>query len=62
EKIRIRFTPKPELYAKANDAIRLLRELGRLGEMEVTCDTSAVVAGRTTQRAPPLYRRRASTR
>src|SRR5690606_34940179 len=42
EKIRIRFTPKPELYAKANDAIRLLRELGRLGEMEVTCDTSAV--------------------
>lgn len=42
EAIRIRFTPKPELYAKANDALRLLRELGRLGEMEVACDTSAV--------------------
>ena len=42
EAIRVRFAPKPELYAKANDAIRLLRELGRLGEMEVTCDISAV--------------------
>ncbi len=42
EKVRIRFTPKPELYAKANDAIRLLRELGRLGEIGVACDTAAV--------------------
>ncbi|RIK86459.1 MAG: chemotaxis protein CheA [Hyphomicrobiales bacterium] len=40
--VHIRFTPKPELYAKANDALRLLRELGRLGEMEVSCDASAV--------------------
>lgn len=42
ETIKIHFTPKPELYAKANDALRLLRELGRLGEMEVACDTSAI--------------------
>ncbi len=40
--VKVRFAPKPELYAKANDALRLLRELGRLGEMEVTCDTSTV--------------------
>src|SRR5690606_14008350 len=29
--VDITFRPKPELYAKANDALRLLRELGRLG-------------------------------
>ena len=38
----ISFTPRPELYSKANDALRLLRELGRLGVMEVTCDVSAL--------------------
>ena len=38
----ISFTPKPELYAKANDALRLLREVARLGEVQVACDTSAV--------------------
>lgn len=38
----IRFKPKPELYAKANDAIRLLRELARLGETEVHCDISGI--------------------
>ncbi len=36
------FTPRAGLYAKANDALRLLRELGRLGAMNVACDTSAV--------------------
>ncbi|MEO3389361.1 chemotaxis protein CheA [Mesorhizobium sp. CAU 1741] len=40
--IQITFKPKPDLYAKANDAVRLLRELGRLGEMQVTCDVSEV--------------------
>ena len=40
----ISFTPRPELYAKANDALRLLRELGRLGEMKVSCDVSALPA------------------
>ena len=38
----IRFRPKPELYSKANDTVLLLRELGRLGTMQVTCDTSGV--------------------
>ncbi len=38
----IRFTPKPELYAKANEAALLLRELGKLGETIVTCDTSTL--------------------
>ncbi len=40
--IAIVFKPKPDLYAKANDAVRLLRELGRLGEMQVACDVSEV--------------------
>jgi two-component system chemotaxis sensor kinase CheA len=38
----IKFTPKRELYAKANESALLLRELGRLGSISVTCDTSAV--------------------
>lgn len=42
ETVKVHFTPRAELYAKANDALRLLRELGRLGEMEVACDASAV--------------------
>ena len=36
------FIPRAELYAKANEPLRLLRELGRLGTMKVTCDTSRV--------------------
>ena len=40
--IEVSFTPKPELYAKANDALRLLREIGRLGVVEVACDRSTV--------------------
>jgi two-component system chemotaxis sensor kinase CheA len=35
----IRFKPRPELYAKANEAGLLLRELGRLGQMTVKLDT-----------------------
>jgi two-component system chemotaxis sensor kinase CheA len=38
----IKFKPDRELYAKANDAALLLRELGRLGTMHVTCDVSEV--------------------
>ena len=34
----IRFKPKPDLYAKANETALLLRELGRLGAMQVVCD------------------------
>lgn len=36
------FRPKVELYEKANDAVVLLREIGRLGEMRVICDLAAV--------------------
>ena len=34
------FTPRWEMYAKANEAALLLRELGRLGTMQVTLDSS----------------------
>jgi two-component system chemotaxis sensor kinase CheA len=36
----ISFKPHPELYAKANETALILRELSRLGEMKVLCDTS----------------------
>ncbi len=38
----IRIRPHPALYSKANDVSLLLRELGRLGTMEVHLDTSAL--------------------
>jgi two-component system chemotaxis sensor kinase CheA len=38
----IRFTPKPALYAKANEAAFLLRELRRLGPARVSLDDSAL--------------------
>ncbi len=38
----IRFAPHPALYAKANEAALLLRELGRLGQAEVSLDASAL--------------------
>jgi two-component system, chemotaxis family, sensor kinase CheA len=41
-KFTIKFRPGPNLYAKANESAILLRELGALGHMEVTCDTSDV--------------------
>lgn len=34
----IRFAPKPDLYAKANETALLLRELALLGETHVSCD------------------------
>jgi two-component system, chemotaxis family, sensor kinase CheA len=40
----IRFTPKPDLYAKANETALLMRELGNLGETIVTCDFSSLPA------------------
>ncbi|MHB8883703.1 MAG: chemotaxis protein CheA [Methylovirgula sp.] len=36
----IKFKPKPSLYAKANEAALLLRELNELGRMQVKCDAS----------------------
>jgi two-component system chemotaxis sensor kinase CheA len=38
----IRFKPKPELYAAANDPVLILRELSRLGEATVRCDAGEV--------------------
>jgi two-component system chemotaxis sensor kinase CheA len=39
---QIRFKPHPELYAKGNEAGLLLRELGRLGQVSVSIDASAL--------------------
>lgn len=39
---RILFRPTPDLYAKGAEPLRLLRELARLGRIEVDCDVSAV--------------------
>ncbi len=36
----ISFKPKPDLYAKANEAALLLREIERLGDATITCDSS----------------------
>jgi two-component system chemotaxis sensor kinase CheA len=36
----VRFKPRAELYKKANDSILLLRELARLGEVEVELDAT----------------------
>jgi two-component system chemotaxis sensor kinase CheA len=38
----IAFNPRRELYASANDAALLLRELGRLGAMKPVCNMSAL--------------------
>jgi two-component system chemotaxis sensor kinase CheA len=38
----IRFTPKPELYAKANEAALLLRGLSQLGDAKIACDASGI--------------------
>jgi two-component system chemotaxis sensor kinase CheA len=38
----IRFKPRPEMYAKANETSLLLRELARLGPMSVTVDASGL--------------------
>ncbi|WP_109574272.1 chemotaxis protein CheA [Aminobacter sp. AP02] len=36
----VSFKPKPELYAKGNETALVLRELERLGQMEIICDAS----------------------
>ena len=41
---QVRFKPRADLYAKANEAALLLRELGRLGETSVELDTSGLPA------------------
>jgi two-component system chemotaxis sensor kinase CheA len=42
KKFTIKFRPRPNLYAKANETAILLRELGSLGRVDVICDTSEV--------------------
>ncbi len=39
---RVSFQPRADLYAKANETALLLRELARLGEIEVECDRSGL--------------------
>lgn len=39
---RIQFAPRPELYANANEAALIIRELSRLGTAEVVCDAANV--------------------
>ncbi len=36
------FTPRRALYSKGNEAALLLRDLSRLGEMSIACDTDAL--------------------
>ncbi|MEO8115477.1 MAG: chemotaxis protein CheA, partial [Phenylobacterium sp.] len=40
----IQFRPRPELYAKANDCLTLLRELARLGDCQLELDRSTLPA------------------
>ena len=37
---RVRFEPKPGFYSRANEPLVMTRELARLGEMTISCDTS----------------------
>lgn len=39
---RIRFTPRRDLLLHGNEPLLLLREVARLGEAEITCDTAAL--------------------
>ncbi len=39
---RVCFTPKDVMYRNANDALPLIRELARLGEFTVACDSAAL--------------------
>ncbi|NDW05738.1 chemotaxis protein CheA [Jiella pacifica] len=41
-KFRIVFKPSPRMYAKANEANRVLRDVYALGEAKVSCNTSEV--------------------
>jgi two-component system chemotaxis sensor kinase CheA len=40
----IKLIPAPDLYRKGNETVRLLRELSRMGEFRVECDTRHVPA------------------
>jgi two-component system chemotaxis sensor kinase CheA len=38
----ITFTPMPDLYRKGNEALRLLRELARMGDVSISCDAGSL--------------------
>lgn len=38
----IKFRPKPDLYAHANETVLLLRDLSRFGDIDVACDVSQI--------------------
>ncbi|MDP9837800.1 two-component system chemotaxis sensor kinase CheA [Neorhizobium huautlense] len=40
----VTFKPRRDLYSKGNEAALLLRDLSRLGEMSINCDTDALPA------------------
>ena len=40
--VQVSFKPKKDLYAKGNEAVLLLRDVSRLGEMSVYCDMDAL--------------------
>ena len=42
--VQIAFKPKKDLYAKGNEAVLLLRDVSRLGDMSVYCDMDALPA------------------
>ncbi|HEY0916980.1 MAG TPA: Hpt domain-containing protein, partial [Solimonas sp.] len=39
---KIRFLPKSDIFASGNDPLRILRELDRLGEARIACDSEAL--------------------
>lgn len=41
-RVVVDFAPNSEMYRKGNEAVRLLRELSRLGKAKIDCDTSAL--------------------
>lgn len=41
---RVKFAPHPNLFITGNDPLRILRELDRLGEMQIECDTAELPA------------------
>ncbi len=42
--VQVAFKPKKDLYAKGNEAVLLLRDVSRLGDMSVYCDMDALPA------------------
>ncbi len=42
--VEVSFKPRNELYSKGNEATLLLRDLARIGEMSIYCDTSTLPA------------------